>query len=870
MKKLLTATFLLAAASAFAARTVTPREATNIAETVVAAATNGFRGAEGAARPLPKYLHHLTLDDTYPADAAWYYEQADSAVAGGCSARRRGALVERNYDWSYDESASFVLSVGSSSDRFASVGVASAGTHLTEEFVTSGKWSRYYKVLPGRTLDGINENGVVCEINVVPTNGSPWETRTDGRNLNAIGAVRWALDHAKSAGEAAKELASRVYVPEAMKRMGYSAHFTVCDADETWIVEDGDAVKCPGGVPPVITNFRVMNPAEPYGTGYERYSMLTNAAVSITSAWFRAAYRRPFSRPTEFAAPGVGTHGETDKLLAWAEANVPKGAPESLKRNGKSWQTVHTSVYDIGAKTLKVAVQETDDWYVFALDAGSGVDAYDKDHALGIDEEGNVLVRGEPYATNGITFNCPVHFGIDFTPSFARGLSVRGRTFIGSGFVNNGLFHYFPAHGGTFAMVEDISRDNGHFSNEVLAVGLGISTNDVAAIGAMVDVIRDFPIDPTTGATTAGALLAALAAAVAWLRRKASDLERRLDLLQPGFYVNGESGFATLAEAIVHAATLTGDVTVMSYAGFTLDGRENWALLGDRNVVLEGGKADRATVVTHTGADIVGSPRRNLVFRNLTLEVTAGTCWADMTLEDVTVNGGLKGGRSNATEYGFMSAKNCTFNAAGAKYAVDVTQGSREGDRYEGCTFRGFSRSAIGFVYHNGNVVFTGCTFDGMSVDRTDTVGLVNFQGGTGLGHPVFRGCTFRGLRRTVDRFDYNGPAIADRIKDGHDIDTLTVENCTIEDTVAYLIAFGDAGGASTHIHFRISGDGNVWTDWDGKRKTGTKMTPLEGSDGRYTGVGYLGDAPGDGKPVVEVPWEGDAAPGTYGSVGRA
>ena len=382
MKRIMIALALLGVSlGTSAAPTVGYQAATNIARAVAAEATNAIRRVEGAARPLPKYLHHLRFDDTYPEDAAWYYGQADSAVAGGCSARRREGILERNYDWSYDESASFVLSVGSSQDRFASIGVASAGTNLTEEVVTSGRWSRYYKVLPGRTLDGINENGVVCEINVVATNGSPWETRTEGRDLNAIGAVRWALDHATSAEMAAQELAKRVYIPESMKRLGYSAHFMVADASNTFIVEDGkvyhDITEVIYPILAVLTNVRIRTflgeVPDPYGTGLERmFYLFSNwRTSSITNAWYSEAYRRGadgwFPRPTEFAAPGVGTNQETEKLQAWAEANVPAGAPESLKRNGGSWQTVHTSVYDFEARTLKVAVQETDDWYVFAL-----------------------------------------------------------------------------------------------------------------------------------------------------------------------------------------------------------------------------------------------------------------------------------------------------------------------------------------------------------------------------------------------------------------------------------------------------------------------------------------------------------------------
>ncbi|MBQ0032819.1 MAG: hypothetical protein KBT68_08470, partial [bacterium] len=37
------------------------------------------------------------------------------------------------------------------------------------------------------------------------------------------------------------------------------------------------------------------------------------------------------------------------------------------------WQTVHTSIYDISNRTLRVAVQETDDWYTFAVPSTGGV-----------------------------------------------------------------------------------------------------------------------------------------------------------------------------------------------------------------------------------------------------------------------------------------------------------------------------------------------------------------------------------------------------------------------------------------------------------------------------------------------------------------
>ena len=62
-----------------------------------------------------------------------------------------------------------------------------------------------------------------------------------------------------------------------------------------------------------------------------------------------------------------------------------------------------------------------------------------------------------------------------------------------------------------------ISATNPTFSNAVLAVGLNIDTNSVAVLNEIAETFGGFPITGT--ATTVGGLLAALAAAVAWLKK---------------------------------------------------------------------------------------------------------------------------------------------------------------------------------------------------------------------------------------------------------------------------------------------------------------------------------------------------------------
>ena len=62
-----------------------------------------------------------------------------------------------------------------------------------------------------------------------------------------------------------------------------------------------------------------------------------------------------------------------------------------------------------------------------------------------------------------------------------------------------------------------ISATDPTFSNAVLAVGLNIDTNSVAVLNEIADTFGGFPIEGT--ATTVGGLLAALAAAAAWLKK---------------------------------------------------------------------------------------------------------------------------------------------------------------------------------------------------------------------------------------------------------------------------------------------------------------------------------------------------------------
>lgn len=320
------------------------------------AATNGIRSVDGAARPLPKYLYALDFADSYTNEAAAYYRsRGDGKVDGGCSAVRDGNFLYRNFDFPFDGRAEFVVKMAAGAGRFASVGVAQVGTNLTERMVTSGRHSRCYKWLPGATVDGVNENGVVCEINVVDTD----PPRLTGGDIHPLAAVRWALDNGTSAEMVATSLASRVMWPSGWAQ---NFHWMVADAAETWIVENGTASNVTAvAAKRVMTNFPIL-PDDYEGMGKERYDLLRSGA-NITNAWFTNAYRRD----TDWASEFKDAHEKEAVKAAWETY-----ARERLRGLGL-WQSVHTSVYDIANRTLRVAVQETDDWYAFAVPSAGGM-----------------------------------------------------------------------------------------------------------------------------------------------------------------------------------------------------------------------------------------------------------------------------------------------------------------------------------------------------------------------------------------------------------------------------------------------------------------------------------------------------------------
>lgn len=107
-----------------------------------------------------------------------------------------------------------------------------------------------------------------------------------------------------------------------------------------------------------------------------------------------------------------------------------------------------------------------------------------------------------------------------------------------------------------------IANTNPVFSNAVLAVGLNLDTNTVAAINALVEAGEELPIG---GAATVGALLLALAAAVAALKRTKADASALRYAMPESVALVVENDAATLVcgdRAVTNATIVTGFSTL--------------------------------------------------------------------------------------------------------------------------------------------------------------------------------------------------------------------------------------------------------------------------------------------------------------------
>ena len=336
------------------------------------------------------YLYEITY---YDMDDALFDTSAPFDAVAACSSVRNGAFHGRNLDLFYNESAEVVVHMAAGEGRFASVGVCGGLPHINPESLESGN-EEILARLPLLTMDGVNENSVTVNVNVVPAVDHPCPTGTNpGARRLYLGIMpRYILNHAESARHALELLGELDLYGGFGKE--FNLHLMISDPDETLIVEfiDNKIVSKSGAREDegnIMTNlFSTDLPAfTPHADGIERYALLEDnyaqgcteegMAALMQSVRYSRAYQ-PETDPfwySEAYAIGTTPDGEpfdynldTPDEVIMDYMQYYFEAFRRHERKGEFWQTLHTSVYNIDKQSLLLFVQEDYEHpYRFAL-----------------------------------------------------------------------------------------------------------------------------------------------------------------------------------------------------------------------------------------------------------------------------------------------------------------------------------------------------------------------------------------------------------------------------------------------------------------------------------------------------------------------
>lgn len=342
------------------------------------------------------HYNNSQLDYKYAID--YFENNYYNILLGGCSALRKGNYFGRNYDWYYSNSVSFVVKKEANSDRFSSIGMAGGLQALTKDIVESNTWNDMYKILPFFLLDGINEHGVTVSMNVVPVNQKGKTTGThpelQGDLICTLMLPSYILDKFKTAREAVDWILNegKIYAPY-NENVQQEMHFLIADKENTFVIEfvNNEAILIEDKN--YITNFYLdgvefnqdgkidYSTVTDYGQGLERYDIITdfyntlNTQNDVLNLMRSLNYTHAYNTEnlqnwwkTEFVAPYQDkgepfpnltvttpvTEFQTSGLIELIEQNFET----RTRDNQNTWQTVHTSVYDIDKKQFLLLTQE--------------------------------------------------------------------------------------------------------------------------------------------------------------------------------------------------------------------------------------------------------------------------------------------------------------------------------------------------------------------------------------------------------------------------------------------------------------------------------------------------------------------------------
>lgn len=377
-------------------------------------------------RRFNRYLYEIWYDDIDYEGADSYYKEnfypatPNTTPAKGvrrnmpaCTAIYKNGIHGRNYDWQYDDAVSFVIHTPNRNGRYASVGVCTLPA-LTNDVVEKREDIEAWKWLPFHTVDGINEHGLAVNVNVVPVGDYGLTYGTNPMAQTSVSGhmlTRWILDHYETVDEAVFDIQNNinVYMPYTEN---YKEEFHYMLSDKTgkcvileFVYNVPQIIEVSGemvSANPWMTNFYVYgtnsDPANnhiivstitPYGAGQERYNLIADNYSNISSLDILGNNLKSLNYTNLY------TITDEDKIwyseLVGGDLTAQKAETDHeafaevlnyarmfyynrVRGDGRTWQTVHTSVYDNENIKLRIWTQEE----MFSS-AAYGFNLYDAD-----------------------------------------------------------------------------------------------------------------------------------------------------------------------------------------------------------------------------------------------------------------------------------------------------------------------------------------------------------------------------------------------------------------------------------------------------------------------------------------------------------
>lgn len=377
--------------------------------------TNAYESLSPVGDTTSSFLYDISYVDLDYESAKEHFNITSDVMSGfACSAIVKDGVLGRNFDWNYNNQATFRVVTSHLNGRYATTGIATMAG-LNRDGVESGEYNELYKYLPFSMVDGQNEKGLQCAILVVPndngdTVNTPVTTSKSSTviSLNALMLIRYCLDHFATIDEVKEAIADHIsiFVPQRLRDLGYECHFIFKDNEKVEVLEFifNECVWTNITSKPILTNFFVNGVTfksdgsiyqigeegisesglTAHAQGLERYNLLldglNNDTMTIdqimTSVKFTQLYKNEWA--DAWVSEYCGTHGLTifDEKTQFYQTFID-GQEEFTRRSrdtGTTYQTVHCAIYD--NSKLRVYTQEnmgSSQSFEFPLQLDAGV-----------------------------------------------------------------------------------------------------------------------------------------------------------------------------------------------------------------------------------------------------------------------------------------------------------------------------------------------------------------------------------------------------------------------------------------------------------------------------------------------------------------